>query len=99
MMTHFDNIVSETDYARKVAKAKELDLISGSLANKLHQINGLRIIFSHPKSHDAQIKEFLDRKTYLEALKKLKAAYDEMNELFRDMENAEKIKSSVRSGN
>lgn len=71
MMTHFDNIVSETDFARKVAKAKEFGLISGTLLKKLHQVNRLRLIFSYPKSHDAETKEFLDRNTYLEALRKL----------------------------
>ncbi len=95
MMTHFDNVVSETDFARKVTMAYKFGLIERTLKGKLFDVNNLRLIFSHPKSHDAEIKEFLDRKNYLEALKKLKAAYDEFNDLFRKIEEAAKEKTGI----
>ena len=94
MFTRFDFVVSEADFARKVTLAHELNLIDGKLKSKLMAVNSLRIIFSHPKSHEAKNKEFLDRPTYLDALKKLKAALDALNEVFtKIIEETEKEKS------
>ena len=85
IMTRFDNVISETDFARKVNLAEEFNLIPGTLKDKLFKVNSLRLIFSHPKSHEAEIKSFLDEETYLKALKTLRDAYNEMNTLLGDL--------------
>lgn len=85
IMTRFDKVVSETDFARKVTLAEELNLIPGSVKNNLFKVNHLRLIFSHPKSHEAEIKEFLIDKNYLEALKILRDSYDEMSKLISEL--------------
>ena len=88
MGSRFDAVVSETDFARKVSLAQELNLISGKMMSQLFAVNNLRLIFSHPKSHETEIRELLDRKEYLKALINLKAAYDGMNEIFTAFERA-----------
>lgn len=82
IMTKFDKVVSEIDFAKKVTLAEELNLISGDIKAKLFQVNRFRIIFSHPKAHEAEIIEFQDRENYLKVLKQLRDAYGAMNNFF-----------------
>src|SRR5262249_17864882 len=76
MGSRFDLFIREVDFVRKVKLAQELTLIPSEVTHLLIEVNSLRLIFSHPKSHKTEVRALLDRKKYLHAQKILTAAYD-----------------------
>lgn len=78
-----ENILDKMDFAKKVNLAKELGPLDGEdIVGKLYQVNNYRVWFSHPKTHQEEIRKLNDRKEYAKVLEDLITTYEAMNQYF-----------------
>lgn len=85
---HMNTLFKEIDFARKAKVAFKLKAISKNLKSKAFQVNDIRKWFAHPKEYHNEIQELRDEQKYVNALKKLVGALEELDKLFSSLEKS-----------
>lgn len=85
IMQNILEIFDDVPYAKKASIVKKSKLMPESLIGKLFQVNNIRIYFSHPKTYYIQLQSYRDPEKYLEALRTVHDALDELNDFCRKL--------------
>lgn len=77
------NLLNEMDFVKKVKILQKFHSLPKELVSKFMEVNQTRVYFSHPSSYLKEIREYRNRKKYLQTLQLLKKTVDEINDLIR----------------
>lgn len=79
----FTQILANTDFSKKVTSVQAANLLDSKLIGKIHKLNTLRVMFSHPSAYEDDIRTYSQNLTKeLKVLELLVSVYEGLSEVF-----------------